>query len=168
MRYVLQTFDVFNVIVYSSQMKDGAEFVGEGFVLAVSCAVVVYEYKRSAKSAARKAEEKRERIKATQEKLQAKLIALDIRIKAVEDLVKQQQQIEENSTILNRVVPVVGAEKPKYIEPPKEKLVPIVDNNEDDVASIASSGSKQDTANGPDKIADKHQKRQKSSWWKFW
>jgi len=114
-------------------LKDGAEFIGEGFVLTVSMAIVVLEYKRSAESAARKNEEKRERFKATQDKLQAKLNTLDIRIKAVEDLIKQQQHLEENKTLLNRVVPTVvgGTEKPKYIEPPKEQLVPIADDDDD-------------------------------------
>ena len=114
-------------------LKIGAEFVGEGFVLTVSMAIVVFEYNRSAQSNARKDEQKRERIKATQVKLQAKLNTLDIRIKAVEDLIKQQQHIEDNKSLLNRVVPVVGGTgKPKYIEPPKEKLVPIADDDQND------------------------------------
>jgi len=135
-------------------LKVGAEFVGEGFVLAVSMGVVIYEYNRSAASAARKSEEKRERIRETQRILQAKLNALDIRIKAVEDLVKQQQELEENKTLLNRVVPVGGTEKPKYVEPPKEKLVPIDDNaGEDDSSSTAPISSDKPVAR---------------PWWKVW
>ena len=143
-------------------MKAGAEFVGEGFVLAVSAAVVVFEYNRSGKKAALKNEQKRERIKATQEKLQAKLNTLDIRIKAVEDLLKQQQQLEESKTLLTRVVPVGGIGKPKYIEPPKEKLVPIADDDGDEDGSTAASVERQET-DGSNPNAP-----QKKRWWKFW
>ena len=144
-------------------MKDGAEFVGESFVLAVSAFVVVYEYNRSAKSAARKNEEKRERIKATQDKLQAKLNALDVRLKAVEDLVKKQQQLDEETTLLTRVVPIAGTEKPKYIEPPKEQLVPIAENNE------GVHDEKTGTTISVDHDAKvPNSAKHKSSWWKIW
>lgn len=145
-------------------LKTGAEFVGEGFVLAVSAAVVVYEYKRSAKSAALKNEQKRERIRETQQKLQAKLNTLDIRIKAVEDLLKQQQQLEEKKTLLTRVVPVGGGEKPKYIEPPKEKLVAIDDEADEDDGNKSNIDEPSPTPlEPPDSLRIK-----KSSWWKFW
>lgn len=144
-------------------VKTGAEFVGEGFVLAVSAGVVIFEYRRSSESAARKAEAKRERIKEQQDKLQAKLNTLDIRIKAVEDLLKQQQQLEENKTLLDIVVPVGGADKPKYVEPPKEKLVPIAETD-DDSNSAASVEKVEPTPAS----SDTQSKQQSSRWWKFW
>lgn len=138
-------------------LKTGAEFVGEGFVYTVSAGVIIFEYKRSARNAERKAEEKRERIRDSQRKLQAKLDTLDLRIKAVEDLIKEQQQVEENKTLLTRVVPVGATPNPKYIEPPKERLVPIADSNDED-----------DLPKKQDAISDKIQKRQSSAWWKLW
>jgi len=163
-------------------LKDGAEFIGEGFVLTVTAATVIFEYNRSAKSAARKAEEKRERIRADQKKLNAKLNALDIRIKAIEDLIRRQQEIEDKQNILTRVVPVVTTEKAKYVEPPKEQLVPIVENDEDDGTSAttpkdAKEGEKSneiteenvaiETLAGPSDVDNKeHPSAQ--PWWKFW
>mmetsp|Transcript_6379 Transcript_6379/g.15798 ORF Transcript_6379/g.15798 Transcript_6379/m.15798 type:complete len:231 (-) Transcript_6379:1253-1945(-) len=156
-------------------MKDGAEFVGEGFVLAVSASIVIYEYNRSAKSTAKKNEEKRERLKANQEILQAKLNALDVRLKAVEDLVKKQQQLEEESSLLTRVVPMAGTEKPKYIEPPKEQLVPIAEKNIDIHDDHSDSDISERDVKVPNSvlspatpsIASANENHQKS-WWKVW
>ena len=136
-------------------LKMGAEVVGEGFVLSVSFAVAINEYNRSAKKAELKNEQKRERIRETQRVLQAKLNTLDLRIKAIEDLLKKQQEIEEQKTILTQIVPVVGTEKPKYIEPPKEKLVKI-DDEEDHDGSTSS----------PDLV--KLSKLETRKWWKLW
>eukprot|EP00536_Pseudo-nitzschia_multiseries_P008407 jgi/Psemu1/287777/fgenesh1_pg.213_\ len=163
-------------------LKDGAEFVGEGFVLAVTAATVIFEYNRSSNSAARKAEEKRERIRADQKKLNAKLNALDIRLKAIEDLIRQQQEIEDKKSILTRVVPVVGPEKAKYVEPPKEQLVPIAENDEDDDTPAAttndatkeeklSENTGRNTTIEPLTTAseiDSEQQPSPQSWWKFW
>ena len=136
-------------------LKTGAEVVGEGFVLSVSFAVAINEYNRSAKKAELKNEQKRERIRETQRVLQAKLNTLDLRIKAIEDLLKKQQEIEEQKTILTQIVPVVGSEKPKYVEPPKEKLVKI-DDEEDHDGSTSS----------PDSV--KLSKSETRKWWKLW
>mmetsp|Transcript_3858 Transcript_3858/g.8408 ORF Transcript_3858/g.8408 Transcript_3858/m.8408 type:complete len:196 (-) Transcript_3858:1232-1819(-) len=159
-------------------LKDGAEFIGEGFVLSVSAAVAISEYNRSAKSTARKNEQKRERIKATQDKLQAKLNTLDVRIRAVEDLIKQQQELEDSRSLLTRVVPVGGTEKPKYIEPPKEQLVPIADSDNDAAAtppnkiSVNQKGNSQseNSNNSAESSVSSNDETQEppASWWKFW
>merc|ERR1719464_226872 len=154
-------------------MKDGAEFVGEAFVLTVSASIVIWEYNRSAQKHIEKNEQKRERIRADQSVLQAKLHALDIRIKAVEDLIKKQQNLDDKG-ILERVATV--SKKPKYVEPPKEELVPIVDDddNKDGVNNDSTrKGAKEsgiDARNKKDsdfllvKVSeDKH-----NVWWKFW
>jgi len=143
-------------------MKLGAEFVGEGFVLGVSAGVVIFEYNRSSKNAVKKSDMKRERFKATQDKLQAKLNTLDIRIKAVEDLLKKQQQLEGNRSLL-----YCGTEKPKYIEPPKEQLVPIADNSDHDDSSTSAFVRLQDT-NGSSMSSSNTPPQKQSSWWKFW
>jgi len=163
-------------------LKDGAEIIGEGFVLAVTAATVIFEYNRSAKNTARKAEEKRERIRVDQRKLNAKLNALDIRLKAIEDLVRQQQKIEDKENLLTRVVTVAGKEKPKYIEPPKEQLVPITDNDEDvdtlETATtvIVEEGQREKETGKKVMIessvvpfeVDNEEQQLPSSWWKFW
>ena len=141
-------------------LKTGAEFVGEGFVLAVSFAVAINEYNRSARKTALKNEEKRERIRETQRTLQAKLNTLDLRIKAIEDLLKKQQEIEDQKTILTQIVPVVATEKPKYVEPPKEKLVKIDDDDDDHDNSTTGSDSAE-----PSKSPEAPQTRK---WWKLW
>mmetsp|Transcript_11171 Transcript_11171/g.12629 ORF Transcript_11171/g.12629 Transcript_11171/m.12629 type:complete len:211 (-) Transcript_11171:1645-2277(-) len=136
-------------------LKDGAEFVGEGFVLTVSASIVIWEYNRSAQKLIEKNEQKRERIKADQIILQAKLRTLDIRIKAVEDLIKKQQNLDDKSLL--RAVTV--SKKPKYIEPPKETLVTIVDDDEyDDDANSHSTESLEPLSIG----------KQNKSWWQFW
>merc|ERR1711976_3039 len=98
-------------------------------------------YNRSAKKAELKNEQKRERIRETQRVLQAKLNTLDLRIKAIEDLLKKQQEIEDQKTMLTQIVPVVATEKPKYVEPPKEKLVKIDDDEDHDSDSSEPSKS---------------------------
>ena len=149
-------------------MKVGAEFVGEGFILAVSMAVVVFEYNRSAQKTAQKNEEKRERIKETQRTLQAKLNTLDIRLKAIEDLLKQQKEMEEHQNLLTRVVPVVGTEKPKYIEPPKEKLVKIDDDDDDEEEDSTTGSVEKEQQASASSTVESPQSKPKSSWWKFW
>jgi hypothetical protein len=89
-------------------LQDGAEFVGEGFIFIVGGYLVVWEYRRSAES---------NRIK--NEKLQAKLNALDVRLKAVENVVKKNRD-----SILGLQI---GG---KYIEPESQALVPISDQKD--------------------------------------
>ena len=104
-------------------MKDGAEFVGETFIFGVSVALVVAEYTRSQNSALKKAEAQREKHRQETAALNAKLHALDIRLKAVENVVEQNA-----ASIL-----VLGG--PKYVKPPSEELVPIIgDDDEIDTA----------------------------------
>jgi len=157
-------------------MKDGAEFVGEGFVLTISASIVIWEYNRSAQKLIEKNEQKRERIKADQIILQAKLRTLDIRIKAVEVLIKEQQDLDDNSLL--RVVTV--SKKPKYIEPPKEALVTIVDDEYDDATIIDNNkneAKKSKNVIGKENNANLHSTESleplsvgklNKSWWKFW
>ena len=129
-------------------MKDGAEFVGEAFVLTVSASIVIWEYSRSAEKQVKKAEQKRQQIRKEQKLLQSKLCALDIRIKAIEDLIKQQQNLDERG-LLGRVTT-----KPKYVAPPKEGLVPISEENVVDLDYVESSEQSLEV-------------KQQKSWWKF-
>lgn len=113
-------------------LKDGAEFVGESFIFFVSGYLVVWEYRRSNESARKKSE-----------KLQTKLNALDIRLKAVEDVVKQNSQS------------ILGMRGSRYVEPKSQILVPINDNED------TSEESTQQPPKGKDEVVT-------SPWWKVW
>lgn len=116
-------------------LKDGAEFVGEGFIFLVGGYLVVWEYRRSAESA-----------RAKNEKLQAKLNALDIRLKAVEDVVRKNKE-----SILGLQI---GA---RYEEPDSTALVPISDKK----VSRQKREAKTKPAISKDEQASK-------PFWKFW
>ncbi|MGK3748961.1 MAG: hypothetical protein ACI8RD_001253 [Bacillariaceae sp.] len=146
--------------------------------------IVIWEYNRSAQKLIEKNEQKRELIKANQAVLQAKLNTLDIRIKAVENLIKEQQYLDDKG-LLGRVATVTVSKKPKYIEPPKEQLVPIIDeptDDQNDGVTITTATTEKETnktaENGIENkiIADSNSIESSlepssssvSSWWKFW
>jgi hypothetical protein len=110
-------------------LKDGAEFVGESFIFSVSGYLVVWEYRRSAESARMKSE-----------KLQAKLVSLDLRLKAVEDVVKVNSQS------------ILGLRGRRYVEPESQILVPINDKENNSETSINPPGTEET----------------KKPWWKVW
>lgn len=113
-------------------MKDGAEFVGEAFVLTVSAGIVVWEFNRSSEKQQQKAKEKRERIVADQEALNYKLRALDVRLKAIEDLIKEQQSVDGVIDDGRSILLYSTKRKPKYRPPPDDVLkIKIVDNDND-------------------------------------
>jgi optic atrophy 3 protein len=97
-------------------LKQGAEFVGESFILTVSIGVLLYEYNSQSVKAKDKEEKAKAKAKAERDELQAKLHALDVRLKALEDVVK-----ENSNSLLN----LTGK---KYKEPDKSELVPIDDD----------------------------------------
>lgn len=116
-----------------SALQDGAEFLGESFIFFVSGYLVIWEYRRSSESTRKK-----------NEKLQAKLDALDIRLKAVEDVVKQNSQS------------ILGLRGSHYKEPESAKLVPI---NEKQASENKENND--DTTNTETKIETK-------SRWRIW
>lgn len=73
-------------------MKVGAEFVGEAFVFTVSGGIVVWEYNRSRESAAAKSEKIQKEARQQREALQAKLKTLDVRLQAIEEVMKSNSQ----------------------------------------------------------------------------
>lgn len=109
-------------------LQDGAEFVGESFIFFVSGYLVVWEYRRSNESTQEK-----------NEKLQAKLNALDERLSAVEDVVKKNSQ---------SILGIRG----KYVEPESKALVPINEDKSQKQPDHKSSDPPEGT----------------QSWWKFW
>lgn len=73
---------------HEKALTRGADFVGESFVLLVSGGVVLWEYDRGRT----KDEKKREKLLAEQHLLESKLMSLDARLKALENVVKKNSQ----------------------------------------------------------------------------
>lgn len=101
----------------SKALSVGADFVGESVVLLVSSGTIVWEYNRSREKERQKQLKIREEARAQREALQAKLLTLDKRLKALEDVVKNHRQ-----SILR-----IGGGK-EYVEP--ENTVPIDDGSQ--------------------------------------
>ena len=102
-------------------IKQGADFVGESFVVIVSAGLVIWEYNRSNKSAKAKDDAKQAIAQAERDALQAKLITLDVRLKALEEVVKANQ-----ASILN----MAGLGGKQYQAP--KNTVRIRDDDDDD------------------------------------
>ncbi|GKY96386.1 hypothetical protein MPSEU_000598200 [Mayamaea pseudoterrestris] len=94
-------------------IKQGAEFVGEGFILTVSIGVLMYEYNSQTTKAREKDLQQKAKAQAERDELQTKLHALDVRLKALEVVVKNN-----SNSLLN----VIGK---KYKQPEEAELVPI-------------------------------------------
>jgi hypothetical protein len=118
-----------SVLEPETALKNGAEFVGESFIFSVSGYLLVWEYRRTAESA---------RVKS--DKLQAKLVTLDLRLKAVEDVVKVNSQS------------ILGLRGKKYVEPKSQILVPIDDEENSSETSITPLDTEET----------------ETPWWKFW
>jgi hypothetical protein len=129
-------------------LQDGAEFIGEAFVFTVSGTVIVLEYNRSSKAEEAKREKKRLALQEQNTTLQAKLRALDVRLKAVEKTVQTQ-----GDTLLG--ISMIGG-KGKYVAPSSRHLVPIVDDEDDDddeeIEEFARGSSSSES----------------QPWWKIW
>lgn len=121
-------------------MKTGSEFVGESFILAVSAGIVVWEYNRGYEKAQEKSELVRAQAAMERSELQAKLGALDARLKALEATVQQNQQ---------SVFSILGGMSTKsYEPPPPEKLVPIVDEDFQESKDVVPNDNTKDTKSG--------------------
>mmetsp|Transcript_19178 Transcript_19178/g.26587 ORF Transcript_19178/g.26587 Transcript_19178/m.26587 type:complete len:200 (-) Transcript_19178:1071-1670(-) len=125
---------------HEKALSSGADLVGESFVLMVSAGIVVYEYDRSSK----KEEKKRQNLLEEQAALDAKLLSLDARLKALEKVVKSNSQ---------SILSFSGA---KYEEP--TDVVPIVPNTKE--------ATKREKDPGKSKIESTEQpeKQKKRSW----
>lgn len=126
-------------------LKDGAEFVGESFIFIVSGTLVVLEYNRSAESNRQKEEKRRAEAKAERDALQAKLIALDARLKALETTVKHNQRS------------LLGLGGASYVEPDADMLVEIEDEQNH------SQERKEEAIE-----AHRANLETRRAWWKFW
>lgn len=133
-------------------LKDGAEFVGEGFIFTVSLSLLMWEYNRSQESAREKQEKKRQQIRAEQAVLKAKLHALDVRLKAVEDVVKEQTDS------------LLGLSKGRYKRPPSKELVPIDDFDDDAIEKLVGEEVRTLEQEEDAETSVSTSKR----WWQFW
>lgn len=120
-------------------LKDGAEMLGETFLLGVSGGIVIWEYQRSREKD--RAKQEKAQAEATQERqaLQAKLHALNVRLQALETAV------QANRESLFRLPGAV------YQPPPAEELVPIEDDEPPNANHAARSA---ETADGAAEVAD--------------
>lgn len=94
-------------------IQKGADLLGETIVFGVSVGVVVWEYNRSNEKAKAKEEKRLLEIEAENDDMEEKLHSLDLRIEALEKVVKAQN----NSLYLYS--------GQRYVEPPKDELKPI-------------------------------------------
>ena len=141
----------------------GSDFVGESFILLVSSGLVIWEYNRSTTKTKEKEAQQRADAKAERDALQENFLALDARLKALEEVVEYN-----SSSILN----IAGK---KYVEPKKKRLVPISEEADRQQflseRMIVKEGDALPEANGP---SSKNLESQEStnnsskSWWQFW
>jgi hypothetical protein len=147
-------------------LTTGADFVGESFILLVSIGTMVWEYNRSNEKTREKEEKIRAAAKAERDALQANFLALDDRLKAVEEVVEYNSQ-----SILN----ISGK---RYKEPPRKQLVPISHEEEDKLPQAEKQKEFRSEAHHvtqisqPDPDADTGAKQSDEDpsdpWWKFW
>ena len=106
-------------------MKAGSEFVGESFIFIVTASIVVFEYSRSKDKEQEKTQAVAAQAARERAELQAKLHALNVRLKALERTVEQNSQSIFMYLLLGQKV---------YQPPPAHELVPIDDD--DDVDNV--------------------------------
>ena len=133
-------------------MKQGADFIGEAVVVGVSAGLLVWEYNRSNDSTKKKEEKKQAAAKAERDALQAKLVTLDVRLKALEEVVKTNQ-----ASILLNVAKVAGLGGKQYHEPKNTVKIQEDDGDDDDDATDATVD--EETALQPQK--------KRGRWWLF-
>jgi len=120
-------------------MKVGAEFVGEAFVFIVSGSIVVWEYNRSTENNRQKQAKIREEARLQREALQAKLNSLDVRLQAVEEVMKANSQF-----------PIHFGKQyvaPSYTVPIEGGALPVTADLEE-AATVTSSESEDDEKEG--------------------
>ena len=132
-------------------LADGADLVGETFIFGVSGVILVWEYNRSKEKDKAKEAEKIAKQKEKNTALRSKLHALDLRLKAVEIVVKENSQS------------LYGLGSKKYVEPAKNELVPITEEDDD-----AEKAPKTIAATEPNTILQGSSLDTKKPWWKIW
>jgi hypothetical protein len=127
-------------------MSAGAELVGESFIVMVSGGWIVWEYNRGKEKDRAKEEKVQAKAKKDRDDLQAKLRALDARLKALEIVVQTNSR-----SILN-----MGE---KYVPPPSKDIVPI-DTELSGNDKIEASTESDSQTEGKDGVS-------KKTWWRW-
>jgi len=145
-------------------LVNGAELLGEVVVFSVSGVLVVYEYNRSKTKEKQKEEQKLAEMQAESDHLQAKLHSLDVRLKALEKVVKNntssilqipfREKYVEPTDIVSIDERSTVALNGKTIEPSKKS---------NDISASSSAGG---INNETDTTPDDSPRRQ--PWWRFW
>ncbi|CAB9500738.1 atrophy 3 protein homolog [Seminavis robusta] len=148
-------------------LTTGADLVGETFVLSVSVGTVIWEYNRSAEKARLKEEKLRATAKAERDALQANFLALDERLKALEEVVQYNSQ-----SILN----VGGKRLP---QPRNTVLIRISDEDDDNLPMVPTTKKPKPDAHNETQTTSQSDPNADSGvtdttteteapWWKFW
>ena len=136
----------------------GADFFGESFILLVSSGTIIWDYNRSTTKSREKEAKQRADAKAERDALQENFVALDARLRALEEVVEYN-----SSSILN----IAGK---KYVEPKKKRLVPIVEGGEQQQQINETILLMEDEAARVKKIKqeDSVYNANTKAWWKIW
>lgn len=126
-------------------LSSGADFVGEAFIYSVSGGILIWEYNRGKEKDHAKEQKVNAQAKKERDELQAKLHALDVRLKALEVVVSKNSQ-----SILN-----IGE---KYVPPPSKDIVPIDSKLGDNDETKQSSTENDSQTRANDQAS-------KKSWW---
>ena len=140
----------------------GADLLSESFIFSVSVGILMYEYNRSSIKEEKKEAAKLQKIRDDASKLQAKLDSLDKRLVSLEEFAKANRR-----SILG-----IGVNA-EYIEPSKDEVVPINDNDIEEVNKKAESSASQgnedsDNERSTNIISKKNHQQQTKRWWWPW
>lgn len=143
-------------------LSRGADLLSESFIFSVSVGILMYEYNRSSIKEEKKEAAKLQKIRDDASKLQAKLDSLDKRLVSLEEFAKTNRR-----SILG-----IGVNA-EYIEPSKDEVVPINDNDIEEVnkkakSSSTSQGEDSDNAANTNNISKKNHQLQIKRWWWPW
>jgi len=144
-------------------LSRGADLLSESFIFSVSVGILMYEYNRSSIKEEKKEAAKLQKIRDDASKLQAKLDSLDKRLVSLEEFAKANRR-----SILG-----IGVNA-EYIEPSKDEVVPINDNDTEEVNKKAKSSSTSlgnedsDNATNTKNISKKNHRQQTKRWWWPW
>lgn len=143
-------------------LSRGADLLSESFIFSVSVGILMYEYNRSSIKEEKKEAAKLQKIRDDASKLQAKLDSLDKRLVSLEEFAKTNRR-----SILG-----IGVNA-EYIEPSKDEVVPINDNDIEEVnkkakSSSTSQGEDSDNAANTNNISKKNHQQQIKRWWWPW
>ena len=136
----------------------GADLLSESFIFSVSVGILMYEYNRSSIKEEKKEAAKLQKIRDDASKLQAKLDSLDKRLVSLEEFAKANRR----SIVLG-----IGVNA-EYIEPSKDEVVPINDNDIEGNKKAESLSQGNEDSDDAVKVSKKNHQQQTKRWWWPW